>query len=146
MYSPSVVHSMVVLDITLTRFELLFHLVAERPHRRAFTHDFERNALADIALRSPILNQRRVRPGHHVDETRGDGEAGHVVFERSSRVSDIAQHNDRIAVDRYVADIGRLAAAVVDGAPAEDEIVRLWWRTGGKGGQNERGRQTESDR
>ena len=113
------------MNIALASLELPFHRVAERPHRCAFAHHFERNALADVALRAAVLDERRVGPGHHVDEARSDGEAGYVVLERSFGIADVAQCDDRVAVDRDVARVRRLAAAVVDRPAAKNDIMSL---------------------
>ena len=47
----------VVADVALLRDEVLLHLRIERAHRLSFTHHFERHALADVALRTPIVQQ-----------------------------------------------------------------------------------------
>ena len=53
--------------------DLLFlHPGVERPHRPAFAEHLERDALADVALRAAIDEQRLVGPAEHVDEAGRD--------------------------------------------------------------------------
>ena len=49
-----------------------FHLVVERTHRGALAHDFERDALLDIAHAAAVFDQRFRGPAEHVDESRRD--------------------------------------------------------------------------
>jgi hypothetical protein len=107
------------------RLDLLLHRVGERAHREALAHHLERYALADIALRAAVLEQRLRRPAEHVDEPRRDGEAGRVKLVVPAPVGEIAECGDRVAADREVGFDGCSAAAVVDGAPANDEISRM---------------------
>ena len=57
-YSASVFHLMSYLMSLLLAQHVLAHAIVDRPHRFAFAHDLRRHALADLALRSAILDQR----------------------------------------------------------------------------------------
>ncbi len=80
----------VIADIGLPLDYFPFHCVVERPHRAAFAHDLERNALADVALGPAVMNQRFVGPGHHVDEAGRHGQATDVDLQGRSRIADVA--------------------------------------------------------
>ena len=61
-----------VFDVALLAAHPLLHPVVQRPHRHAFAHDFGRDALANLTLRTPILDERFGRPRKHVDEAGRD--------------------------------------------------------------------------
>ena len=110
-------------DVALLFSHLFFHRVAERAHRFAFTHDLERDALADIALGTAILDERFVRPTEHVDETGRNRETPGVDFSFAARVRQFADGRDGIPADRHSAGERRRAAAVVNRPVADDEVV-----------------------
>src|SRR5437867_2023123 len=112
-----------VFDIGLAFDHLLLHRLVERPHGFAFTHDFERHALANVALRTAILNERFGRPTQHVDEARRDGEAFGVNFGFAAGTRQLAYGRDAVAIDRDVADRRRVPAAVVDRAIPDNYLV-----------------------
>src|SRR5258706_16396121 len=87
-----------------------FHSRTHRPHRRAFTHDFERHALPDFTLRTPIFDQRLDRPTEHVDETGRDRQAVQLDFAVSISITNVAQRSDAICVESDITAHGRLPA------------------------------------
>src|SRR5207249_9146585 len=96
-----------VFNIALAFDHLLLHRLVERPHGFAFAHDFQRHALANVALRTAILNERFGRPTQHVDETGRDGEAFGVDFHFAAGIVQLADRRDAVAVDRDIPDHGR---------------------------------------
>src|SRR6185503_7181038 len=71
----------------------------------------------------------------HVDEAGGDGEAGDVDRLARGGRGEVADRGNAVATDADVGDARLAAAAVVDGAAAEDQVER---RRGG--GRLRRGR------
>ena len=114
----------VVVDVFLLPQHELAHTVVHRSHRFAFAHDLGRDALANLALRTPVLNQRLVRPRKHVDEPRRDREpVGLNNYFRLGRF-EIAQADDAIATQRKI-DMSWLAAGAVVNSAAFDDDVEL---------------------
>ena len=111
-----------VFDIALAFDHLLFHRLVERPHRFAFAHDFERHALANIALRTAILHERFSRPTQHIDEAGRDVEAFGVDFRFASGVVQLTDRRDAVAIDCDVTNHGRVATAVVNRAVADNDV------------------------
>ncbi len=103
-----------VFDVALLFPHPLFHRVVERSHRGAFAKNFQRHALANAALRVPILDKRFVRPTEHIDEAGGNGEAPCVDFFFAMRALQFSDGSNILAVDRNISSDGRLAAAVID--------------------------------
>ena len=112
-----------VLEVGLLGLEELPELVVQRPHREALAEDLRRHALAQLALRAPVDDQRVGRPGEHVDEAGRDGQcpsrprsAGGLAFERSPTAA--------IWSPRMPTSARRpsLARAVVDGAAADHDV------------------------
>ena len=112
-----------ILDVALLLAHLPLHRVGERPHGRAFAQDFERHALADVALRAAILEEGAVGPTQHVDEPRGDRETPGVQLRPAARAPQLADGRDGLPVDGEVAGHRRPAAAIVDHAVADEEVV-----------------------
>ena len=112
-----------VFDIGLALDHLLLHRAIERPHGFAFAHDFERDALANIALRLAILEECFSRPTEQVDESRRDREPFGVDFHFATRVGQLANRRDAVTIDRDVPDEWRVPAAVVNHAVPKDDIV-----------------------
>ena len=85
----------------------------ERTHGVLADH-LERDALADIAHRPAVGDQRLLRMGEHVDEAGRHRLAVGVEGprRRSGRVA--ADIGDAVALDRDLAAVGRRAGAVID--------------------------------
>ena len=84
------------------------HFRGQRPHR-VFAQHFERHALAQIAERTPVGEQRLLRVRQHVDEARRHRLAVRIdpFTRRSARVrSDVRQP---VACDGHIADEGGAA-------------------------------------
>ncbi len=94
------------------------HLVAHRPHRRAFAHDFQRDTLADFTLRTTIFDQRLDAPTEHIDETGRDGQAADVNFLLPLRIAQVAHRRDGVALYSDIAPVGRVSTSVIDCAVA----------------------------
>ncbi len=74
----------VVLDVALAADHLLLHGVVERAHGVALAHDLEGHALADVALRVAVLDERLGGPRQHVDESGRHGEPRTSISVRPS--------------------------------------------------------------
>ena len=95
----------------------------ERAHRRAFAEDLGRHALADVALRAAVDEQRLGGPGQHVDEAGRDGQAAsRRPRSRPRAPREVADRGDAVAADADVGPTRRAARAVVDGAAADDHV------------------------
>ena len=112
-----------VLDVALLLEHLLFHAAVERSHGIAFAHHFQRDSLANVALRSPVFDQRLVGLAHHVDEAGRDRQAGRADFGLPAVFRQFAHRRDPVAAKGHVAHEGRLAAAVIDRSAANDDVV-----------------------
>src|SRR5260221_444834 len=112
----------VVLDVALLLEPLLLHALVQRAERPTFTEDLAGHALADVGLRAAVGEQRIDRPGEHVDESWRDREAGGVELARASG-RDRANGRDPLAVDGDVAAHRRPAAAAVEHAAADEDLV-----------------------
>ncbi len=111
-----------VLDVLLPVARALVHVVAERPHRALAEH-LERDALAQLALRAAVLDQRLLRVRQHVDEAGRDREPGRIDLALAVRVAEVAHGRDPVAVDRDVPDPRRRPGAVDEQAVADDHVV-----------------------
>ena len=113
------------LDIVLPRRAEPFHFGIERPHRIAFAHDFQRHALADIALRAAVDQQAFGRPAQHVDEARRNRLALHITHRRAlgytRRRAALADGGDAVAVHRQPAGIGGGPRTIDDQAAGENQ-------------------------
>ena len=89
--------------------------------------------MANVALRSAVLDQRLVGVTNHIDEARCDRQPFDVDFPRALGVREVSDRRDGVALDGNVTDVRRLAASVVDRAVAEDEVV--WDRRAAGGGK-----------
>ena len=103
-YSASVVHVMSYLMSPCSSTMPLLHRVVERAHRAAFAEDLERHALADVALRAAVGEQRLGRPREHVDEAGRDGQARWRRSTVAPSRCEVADRGDAVAAD---ADVGR---------------------------------------
>ena len=113
----------VVADISLQFGHLRFHGVVERAHGFAFAHDLERHALANIALRATVLDQRFVGPGHHVHKAGRHGESLNIDFNDRGGIPNVAKRNYLVAINGDVADKRFSTTAVVNIAATQDEVV-----------------------
>ena len=112
-----------ILDVSLLLAHLPLHCVIERPHGRAFPQNLERHALADVALRAAIFDEGPVGPTQHVDESRCHCETPGVKLRPAARAPQLADGRDGLPVDGNVAGHRRPAAAVVNRAVADEEVV-----------------------
>ncbi len=122
-YSPRVVHGT---SYWMSPWQLTMsaRMVSLRgPMESPSPHDLQGDALADVALRPPILDEGLVRPAQHVHEARRHGQAGDVQLARPGRPVEVADGGDPVPRHGDVGDEGLAAAAVVDGAAAEDHVV-----------------------
>jgi hypothetical protein len=123
----------VVLEIALVVLHLPLHRVGERPHRRALAEDLRRHALADLALRAAVDQQRFRRPRQHVDEAGRHRQAARVHHHVAWQRRHLPDRFHPVATDRDVGDAARRAGAVVHGPAADDRAGRLG--RGGEGGR-----------
>ncbi len=130
---------MLVFDVALLALHSLFHPIIQRTHRPAFAHDLGRNALANFALRTAILDQRFGRPREHVDEAGRDGQALRVDHGRRLVRRKSPQPHDPIAAKGNVGNARLFARAVVNG-PAFDDDVEF---VGGRFQARRQGRERE---
>ena len=128
------------LDVALLLDRERFHGLVERAHRPAFAHHFQRHALAQIALPARVDEHRFGRPAEHVDEAWRDREPARVDDLRGGRRAWRAGIENSIARDGDIADVRRSAAAVVDGAAANQQIVGRDRYRGGSDRQRDRRR------
>ncbi|MEZ5420412.1 MAG: hypothetical protein R2708_24145 [Vicinamibacterales bacterium] len=106
----------------LPRLLLLLPRCADRAHRALAEH-VQRHALPDHPLRAPVGDERGLGMIQHVDEAGRHGQAGGVHFRGGSRRRQIAHRDDAIGLHGHVLhDTGR-AAAAVDGAVADHQVV-----------------------
>src|SRR5207249_4513285 len=112
----------VVLDVALLLGLLATHGLVHRTERPSLAEDLAGHALADVALRAAVGDERRRRPAQHVDEARRDREPSCVDLATSAR-ADLSDLRDAVAIDRDVAREGRTAGAVVDRATADDDVM-----------------------
>ena len=134
-------------DVALTFVHLLFHRVVERTHRFALAHNLKRDALANAALRTAVLDERFVGLTEHVDEAGRDGEPAGVNFSFAARVGRFADRHDAVAVDGHITDNWRPAAAVVNRPVADKQVVvRRHYVLCEKERRRERARQSEDRR
>ena len=105
-YSASVVHATSKWMSPCCAFIARLHLLGERAHRAALAEDLGGDALADVALRAAVRDQRLRRPRQHVDEAGGDGEAGGVDDGPACAPGQVADGGDAVAAD---ADVGAAA-------------------------------------
>ena len=117
-----------VFDIVLPQRAQPLHLRVERAHRRAFAHDFQRHALADVTLRAAVDQQAFGRPAQHVDEARRNRLALHVGDAGAARHTGgrgtLANAGDPVPVHRQPAGIGRFARTIDDQATGKDNRFR----------------------
>ncbi len=109
-------------DVALVFQHLGLHGVVQRAHGTAFAHHLEGHALADVALRPAVLDQRLGGPAQHVDEAGRDGQAPGVDGLSGAAVQ-IADCDDAVAPDRHVGPEGRAAVAVVNRPVHHHEVV-----------------------
>ena len=86
--------------------------------------------MADVALRPAVGEERIGGPAQHVDEPGGDGQAAGIDLAAPPRSAEVADGGDRVAADRHVGDGRRPSRPVVDGPPAEYDVVLLGSRKG----------------
>jgi len=111
-----------MLDIDLLRQSVSDHLVIVRAFGIALAHDFQRDALADIAFARAILDQGVIGPAQHVDEAGGDGEALGIDDLGRSAVDMRRDRHDLVVPDRDIANV-RIITAAVDDRPATNDGV-----------------------
>ncbi len=99
------------------------HRVVQGAVRVALAEDLERDPLTDVALRPSVRDEAVGRPAEHVDEAGSHGQSGHIDFRGAFGVAEITDRGNPVAVDGDVADEGIAAAAVIDRAAAENEVV-----------------------
>lgn len=112
-----------VAQITLLVDLFTLHSLGERPHRRPFAEHLERDALPDVALGFGIDEERLVRPTEHVDEARRDRESGGIDVQTRRCILECADRGDPVALDPDRQLTRRAAAAVVDEAVTDEDVV-----------------------
>ena len=83
----------------------------------------KRHALTNHPLRATVGDQRALGVVEHVDETRGDCEAGRIHLLPSRRARQIAAGRDTVSLNRDVLAPTGDARPVVDRAMPNDEVV-----------------------
>ena len=113
----------VIANVALTIGHIRLRRLIDRAEAPALAEDLRRHALADIAFTRAILDQRFGGPAQHIDEARGHRHAAGVdrCRRRSREVG--SDRRDIFARDGDIADIGRAAAAIDNGAAADQQIV-----------------------
>ncbi len=112
-----------IANVALLLEYLLLHLLVERAFGPPLAENLQRHPLADVTLRTAILQQADCGPTQHVDEAGCHRQAAGINFLRSDRVPDPADCGNGIGIDGDVAGIRLCTAAVVNHAIADDEIV-----------------------
>ena len=112
-----------VVDVDLPGHGQLLHVLVQRAHRPAFAHDLQRHSLAKLALAEAVVQQRLIGPAEHVDEAGRDRLAGGVDLDAATQAARRADVGDAVVVDRDLARVRLAAAAVVDRAATNDDIV-----------------------
>ena len=75
------------------------HRIVPRSPRFAFAEDFERHALANVALRFAVFDQRRHGPTQHVDKARGHGQAVDVDVLLGRFLEQVANGRDAVVLE-----------------------------------------------
>src|SRR5207244_521922 len=109
-----------VFDIALRIEHVLFHRRIERPHRFAFAENFQSDALANVTLRTPILDERLSGPAQHVDKTRRDRQPLSMDLSPATRGTQLTNRADPVSLDRDVPRRRRVPASIVNCAVAND--------------------------
>src|SRR5581483_3607422 len=122
----------------------------ERAHRAPLAEHLQGDALLEVGEAAPVGDERLDGPAQHVDEARRDGEAAGVDLACGGDAGEVAHGDDAVAADADVPDARRAAAAVVDGAAAEDDVEALarGWAGGPAGAcerQDRQGREGGND-
>ena len=122
-YSPSVVQGIVYLMSPWRSAMSFFMRGVQRAHRPAFAEHFERHALADIALRAAIVQERDRGPGEHVDEARRHGQTAARRYRdwlaQCRRSPTAATRSPEM---RHVADAWSGAGAIIDRAAPQNDV------------------------
>ncbi len=113
----------VVADIRLRAQGILLHGIVERAHGH-LAHDLQRHALAQVAQRSAIGQERFLRMRQHVDETGGHGLARGIDLGLALARRMWSDEHDAIALDGHIAPVRLGARAVVDRAATDHRVVR----------------------
>ncbi len=131
-YSASVVQVMSYLMSPHLLDQACLHAVVERAHRAALAEDLERDALADVALRASVHEQRLGRPREHVDEAGRHRQVRRVDRHAGARRSQASDARDPVAFDSDVDDAAGIARTVVHRAVPDDGVERgrLFGRVG----------------
>ena len=95
-----------------------------RSHRWALPKHIERDALADLALRCPVLIERPVRVRMQVDVSGRDDEAGGVDHTLGGGIWQLAHGRNAIPLEADIAVEIRVAGAVHDLAAAYEHVIR----------------------
>ena len=92
----------VVLDVALLLLAPLSSWRRSGAHRPALAEDLQRDALADVALRPAVRDQRVGRPGQHVDEAGSDGHPFRVHRPSGPRCGEVAHGGDLVPAHAHV--------------------------------------------
>ena len=127
-------------DVVRQVIASLLHVLPDRlvhgSHRTALAHDFERDALIDVAPGTTIDHDGLLRVAHHVDKPGSDGQSARIDFRLGSVIGELTNGGYRIAADSDISLKRRATASVVDQAVTKDDIVLRRSRTRGAENQS----------
>ena len=113
-----------VFDVGLVLQHVLAESIVYWAHRFAFAHDFGGHALANLALRSAILNERFRRPRKHIDKAGGHGETPRVDRGFGGGIRQIAYAGNAIAADGDICDPSLGTGAVIKRPALNNNVER----------------------
>ena len=95
----------------------------QRPHADAFAEHLEGHALHQVAQTTPVVDEAGRCPAQHVDEPGRHRHARGIDDLPGGGLAEVADCRDAVARDGQVERRSRRTAAVVQGAPADDDVV-----------------------
>ena len=135
----------VIADVTLLLDLLFAHLRRERPHRGAFTQEFERHALTDVTLRAAVHQEAFGRLTEYIDEAGRHREPRCVYFLTRARVAKVTDRGDAIAKNRDVGLTRGTARSVEHLTATNDEVVTTARRERRTSGADQRQRRAPNN-
>ncbi len=112
-----------IADVALPLECPAFHIQVHRAHGRSFAHDFQRDALHDVAHRAAVLDQGFVCPRQHVDEAGRDSHAAGIDIDGAGKIGEVADSLDAITGDGNVCNQRIVTGPVIHRATPDDDVV-----------------------
>ena len=108
----------------------------DRSRRRSFADHFRRDALADLALRVSVVEQRVLGVSVHVDEAGRDHLAGGVDDARGLRAVETPDSRNMSSANSHIGLDPRISRPVDDMPASNDDVVGLRRNAWANGDQN----------